>query len=117
MSGLKGTELTFGRFLNLFRLPLAIRLGELEDAGRWDSEDERLHLAEQLLEHQVTAEKEHLAWPNRAPGLTVITVIDLLIWLVWGDWVMALINQAIAMTVSQIHISMSLKRSCRPSRT
>ncbi len=109
LRGLRGTKITVVSFFNLFRLPLVEQLEELEDAGRWSSEDERLVKAMELLEHQAAAEEEHRAWPNRMLSLSVITVIDLLIWLVWDNWVMALINQAIAMVVSQVHINMGPK--------
>lgn len=109
LRGLRGTKITIGGFFNLFRLPLVEQLEELEDEGKWSSPDERLSRAEELLEHQAAAEKEHRAWPNRLLSLSVITIIDLLIWLVWDNWVMALINQGIAMIVSQVHISMGPK--------
>jgi hypothetical protein len=66
-----------------------------------------LRRAEELLDHQAAAEKEMRAWPNRLLSLAVITIINLLIWLVWDNWVMALINQGIAVVVSQTHISMA----------
>ena len=113
LRGLRGTSITVASFLNLFRFPLVERLEELEDAGRWSSEDERMQAAVELLEHQAAAEKEHLAWPNRLLSLSVITIVDLLIWLVWDNWVMALVNQGIAMTVSQVHISMGPRASIK----
>jgi len=113
LRGLRGTKITIGGFLNLFRLPLVEQLEELEDEGKWSSPDERLSRAEELLEHQAAAEKEHWAWPNRMLSLSVITIIDLLIWLVWDNWVMALINQGIAMIVSQVHISMAPSASIK----
>ncbi len=109
LRGLRGTKITFGGFFNLFRLPLVEKLAELEDEGRWDSAEERLKKAEELLEHQAAAEEEQRAWPNRMLSLSVITIIDLLIWLVWDNWVMAIVNQCIAMVVSQLHISMGPK--------
>jgi hypothetical protein len=111
LRGLRGTKITIGSFLNLFRLPLVEQLAELEDASKWSDEDERLRKAMELLEHQAAAEKEHRAWPNRALSLSVITIIDVLIWLVWDNWVMALVNQGIAMVVSQVHINMGPKSS------
>ncbi|MBN2025236.1 MAG: hypothetical protein JW854_00535 [Actinobacteria bacterium] len=111
LRGLRGTKITIGSFLNLLRLPLVERLAELEDASRWSDEDERLRAAMEQLEHQAAAEEEHRAWPNRALSLSVITIIDLLIWLVWDNWVMALINQGIAMVVSQVHINLGPKSS------
>jgi hypothetical protein len=111
LRGLRGTKITIGGLLNLFRLPLVEQLEELEDAGRWSSEEERLKVAMELLEHQAAAEKEHRAWPNRMLSLVVITVVDLLIWLVWDNLLMALINQGIAMAVSQTHITMGPKSS------
>lgn len=111
LRGLRGAKLTPAGFLNLFRFPLVQRLQELEDGSGWGSEEERLQEAVRLLELQAAAEKEHRAWPNRALSLSVITVIDILIWLVWGNWVMALVNQGIAMVVSQVHISMGPKSS------
>jgi len=111
LRGLRGTKITIGGFLNLFRLPLVEQLEELKDEGRWSSQEERLRRAEELLEHQAAAEKEHRAWPNRMLSLSVITIIDLLIWLVWDNWVMALINQGIAMIVSQVHINLGPKSS------
>jgi hypothetical protein len=106
---LRGTKITIGGFLNLFRLPLVEQLEELKDEGRWSSQEERLRRAEELLEHQAAAEKEHRAWPNRMLSFSAITIIDLLIWLVWDNWLMALINQAIAMTVSTITINLGPK--------
>ncbi len=90
LRGLRGTKFTIAGFLNLYRFPLAQKLAELEDEGRWDSEEERLNKAMEVLEHQAAAEKAHRAWPNRALSLGVITVIDILIWVVWDNWVMAL---------------------------
>jgi hypothetical protein len=106
LRGLRGTKFTIAGFLNLYRFPLAQKLAELEDEGKWDSREERLNRAMEMLEYQAAAEKAHRAWPNRALSLGVITVIDLLIWLVWDNWVMALVNQGIAMVVSMTHISM-----------
>ncbi len=106
LRGLRGTKITIGRFFNLFRLPLVEQLQELEDVGRWENGEARLKKAMELLEHQAAAEKEHRAWPNRMLSLSVITVIDLIIWLVWDNWIMALVNQGIAMFISQVHISM-----------
>jgi hypothetical protein len=117
LRGLRGTKITIGGFFNLFRLPLVEQLEELEDEGKWSSPDERLSRAEELLEHQAAAEKEHRAWPNRLLSLSVITIIDLLIWLVWDNWVMALINQGIAMIVSQVHISMGPKSAIEALKT
>jgi hypothetical protein len=111
LRGLRGTKITIGGFFNLFRFPLVEHLEELEDESSWSDEDERLQKALELLERQAAAEKEHRAWPNRALSLSVITVIDLLIWLVWHNWVMALVNQGIAMFISQFHISMGPKSS------
>ena len=107
LRGLKGTGVGIGGFLNLFHLPLKDRIQELKDAGRWSSPEERLRAAEELLEHQAAAEKEMRSWPNRLLSLAVITAVDLIIWLVWDALVMALINQGIAMVVSQTHITMA----------
>jgi len=111
LRGLRGGKLTVTGFLNLYRLPLADKLAELEDESRWSDEGERLQKAMDVLEHQAAAEKEHKAWPNRALSLVVITIIDVLIWLVWDNWLMALINQGIAMIVSMTHISLGPKTS------
>jgi hypothetical protein len=113
LRGLRGSGVGFAGFLNLFHLPLADRLDELEDEGRWNSPEERLHFAEELLEHQAAAEKEMGAWPNRLLSIVVITAIDLLIWLVWDNWIMALINQVIALVVSQIHINIAPNASLK----
>jgi hypothetical protein len=53
------------------------------------------------------------AWPNRLLSLAGITVIDLLIWLVADAWLVALINQCIAMVISQTHITMAPTASLR----
>ena len=111
LRGLRGTKFSVGRLLNLYRLPLVERIEELEDESRWSGEQERLQKAMEVLEKQAAAERAHRAWPNRALSLSVITVIDLIIWLVWDNWLMALINQGIAMLVSQVHISMGPKSS------
>lgn len=111
LRGLRGSKITIGRFFNLFRFPLVEKLEELEDAGRWSDEAERTERAMELLEHQAAAEEEHRAWPNRMLSISVITIIDLIIWLVWDNWLIALINQGIAMIVSQTHISMGPKSS------
>lgn len=105
LRGLRGNGFTVAGFFNLFRLPLAGRLEELKDDAAWSGENERLDRARELLERQAEAEKEMRAWPNRLLSLVVITVIDLLIWLVWDNWLMALVNQGIAMVVSQVHIT------------
>jgi hypothetical protein len=107
LRGLKGTGVGAGGFLNLFHLPLKDRIQELKGAGRWSSPEERLRAAEELLEHQAAAEKDTRSWPNRLLSLAVITAVDLIIWLVWDALVMALINQGIAMVVSQTHITMA----------
>jgi len=107
LRGLKKSGVSIGGFFNLFHLPLKDKLEELKDAGRWSSPEERLRAAEELLKHQADAEKEERAWPNRMLSLVVITVIDLIIWLAWDAWLMALINQGIAMIVSQTHITMA----------
>ncbi len=107
LRGLRGSGVGIGGFLNLFHLPLEDRIEELKDASRWSNPEERLRRAEESLDHQAAAEKEHRAWPNRLLSLVVITIVDLLIWLVWDNLTMALINQGIAMVVSQTHISMA----------
>ncbi|MEW6555157.1 MAG: hypothetical protein AB1384_12835 [Actinomycetota bacterium] len=106
LRGLRGSGFSIAGFLNLYHFPLAGKLAELEDEGRWESREERLNRAIEVLEHQAEAEKAHRAWPNRALSLGVITIVDILIWLVWDNWVMALVNQGIAMVVSMTHISM-----------
>ncbi|MDD3718102.1 MAG: hypothetical protein PHP28_05500 [Actinomycetota bacterium] len=108
---LRGGKITVAGFLNLYRLPLAEKLAQLEDESRWSGEGERLQEAMEVLERQAAAEEEHRAWPNRALSLVVITIIDLLIWLVWDNWLMALINQGIAMVVSMTHISLGPRSS------
>ena len=113
LRGLRGGGFSVSGFLSLYRLPLAGKLEELEDASGWSDEGDRMKRAMEVLEHQAAAEKEHRAWPNRALSLSVITVIDLLIWLVWKNWHMALINQGIAMVVSMTHISLGPKASMR----
>ncbi len=113
LRGLRGTGITAGTFLNLFHLPVADEITSLADDRGWKDEDARLRRAEELLERQAAAEKEHRAWPNRALSLAVITVIDLLVWLVWNNPAMALVNQAIAMAISQIHISLGPRASLR----
>ena len=107
LRGLKGSGVGIGGFFNLFHLPLKEKLGKLKDAGGWSVPDERQRAAEELLEHQAAAEKEMRAWPNRLLSLAVITAIDLIMWLAWDAWLMALINQGIAMVVSQTHITMA----------
>ncbi|MBK5093710.1 MAG: hypothetical protein JJE48_09375 [Actinobacteria bacterium] len=113
LRGLKGSGVGIGGFLSLFHLPLKGRIEELKDASGWSSPEERLRRAEECLDHQAAAEKEMRAWPNRLLSLVVITVIDLLIWLWGGEWVMALINQCIAMVVSQAHITMASTASLK----
>lgn len=113
LRGLRGRKITPGIFLNLFRFPIMEDITRLEDESRWESEEERSRLALETLHRQADAEREHRAWPNRLLSLSVITVIDLLIWLVWKNWVMALVNQCIAMVVSQVHISMGPRTAIR----
>lgn len=113
LRGLRGRKITPGMFLNLFRFPIVEDITRLEDEGRWESEEERSRLALETLQRQADAEREHRAWPNRLLSLSVITVIDLLIWLVWKNWVMALVNQCIAMVVSQVHISLGPRTAIR----
>jgi len=113
LRGLRGSDVGIGGFLNLFHLPLEDRIEELKDASRWSSPEERLRRAEESLDHQAAAEKEMRAWPNRLLSLVVITIVDLLIWLVWDNLTMALINQGIAMVVSQIHITIASTASLK----
>jgi len=113
LRGLKKTGVGIAGFLTLFHLPLKDRIEELKDASRWGGPEERLHRAEEYLEHQAAAEKEMRAWPNRLLSLAGITVIDLLIWLVADAWLVALINQCIAMVISQTHITMAPTASLR----
>lgn len=107
LRGLKKTGADIAGFLNLFHLPLMDRLDELKDASRWSDSEGRLRQAEELLDHQAAAEREMRAWPNRLLSLAVITAIDLLIWLGWDNLTIALINQGIAMIISQTHITMA----------
>jgi len=107
LRGLKKSGADVAGFLNLFHLPLTDRLDELTDASGWSNSEERLSHAEELLDHQAAAEKEMRAWPNRLLSLAVITAIDLLIWLGWDNLTIALINQGIAMVISQTHITMA----------
>lgn len=113
LRGLRGRKFSLGDFLRLFRLPLTAELRKLEDEDGWDSEEEREHFALEQLELQAKAENEHLAWPNRILSLSVITAIDLLVWLVWHNPVMALANQVVAMAISQIHINLGPKVSMK----
>ena len=48
-----------------------------------------------------------------ALSLAVITVIDLVIWLVWHNPVMALVNQVVATVISQVHISLGPRTSMK----
>ncbi len=107
LRGLKGSKVGISGFLNLFHLPLRDRIAELEDESAWGSPEERERRALEYLALQAAAEREMRAWPNRLLSLSVITVIDLLIWLLADAWLMAIINQCIAMVVSQTHISMA----------
>jgi len=107
LRGLKGEKVGAGRFLNLFQLPLTDKLNELRDAGNWGSKEERSRYARELLEHQAELEKEARSPKTRLISLIVITVINLLIWLVWKNLTVALINQVIATVVSQVHISLA----------
>jgi len=107
LRGLKGSGVSIGGFLNLFHFPLVDRIEQLKNESGWSSPEERLRYAEESLDHQAEAEKEIRALPNRLLSLMVITIIDILIWLVWDNLVMALINQGIAMVVSQVHISLA----------
>lgn len=113
LRGLRGRKITPGMFLNLFYFPILEDITRLEDEGRWESEEERSRQALETLQRQADAEREHRAWPNRLLSLSVITVIDLLIWLAWNNWVMALVNQCIAMVVSQVHISLGPRTAMR----
>lgn len=113
LRGLRGRKFTADDFLRLFRLPLAAELRKLEDEERWGGEKERERFALEQLEFQAKAEREHLAWPNRILSLSVITVVDLLVWLVWHNPVMALANQVVAMAISQIHINLGPKTSLK----
>lgn len=113
LRGLRGRKFTVGDFLRLFRLPLTAELKKLEDGEGWSGEEERNRFALEQLELQAKAEREHLAWPNRILSLSVITAIDLLVWLVWHNPLMALVNQVVAMTISQIHINLGPKASLK----
>ena len=62
LRGLKKTGVGIAGFLTLFHLPLKDRIEELKDASRWGGPEERLHRAEEYLEHQAAAEKEMRAW-------------------------------------------------------
>jgi hypothetical protein len=107
LRGLRSFDVSVGGFFNLFHLPLQDRIGELKDEGKWSNPIDRMRFAEETLDLQAAAEKEMRAWPNRLLSLVVITVVDLLIWLVWHNLLMALINQGIAMVVSQTHITLA----------
>ncbi len=113
LRGLRGERPGLAGFLNLFRFPLSDRLRELEEERRWEEPADRLCFAEEILERQAEVEKEMRAWPNRMLSLAVITAVDLIIWLVWKNGVMALVNQAIATVVSQVHISLAPRDSMR----
>ena len=97
LRGLRNADIGASEFLNVFYIPISDRIGELKT----DND------AERLLKERVEHEKEIRAWPNRLLSIVVITVIDLLIWLVWKLPVMALINQVVAMIISQVHISLA----------
>ena len=97
LRGLRNADIGASEFLNVFYIPISDRIGEVKT----DND------AERLLKERVEHEKEIRAWPNRLLSIVVITVIDLLIWLVWKLPVMALINQVVAMIVSQVHISLA----------
>ncbi len=105
LRGLRGGGIKLSAFFNLFHLPLQDRLEELKDAGKWSDKSAREKRAEELIEQVAAEQKETRAWPNRTLSLTVVTIIDLLIWLVWKNPVSALINQVIASAISQIIIS------------
>jgi len=97
LRGLRNADIGALEFLNVFYIPISDRIGELKTDNH----------AERLLKERVEHEKEIRAWPNRLLSIVVITVIDLLIWLVWKLPVMALINQVVAMIISQVHISLA----------
>lgn len=97
LRGLRNADIGASEFLNVFYIPISDRIGVLKT----DND------AEKLLKERVEHEKEIRAWPNRLLSIGVITVIDLLIWLVWKLPAMALINQVVAMIISQVHISLA----------
>jgi hypothetical protein len=111
LRGLRGTGISVGGFLNLFRFPIALARRELESKEGSMDEEDRMRSALELLRRQAAAEKEHRAWPNRALSLAVITAVDLVVWLVLHNPVMALVNQLIATAVSQTHITIGPKTS------
>ncbi|MHB8780681.1 MAG: hypothetical protein ACYC55_04760 [Candidatus Geothermincolia bacterium] len=112
LRGLRGGGLTLARFANVFSLPLAAQLAELDEAPE-PSEGAKQAAAGELLAHQAEAEREMRAWPNRLLSLAVITAVDLLMWLAWDAGLLALINQCVATVVSQAHISMAPTTSLR----
>ncbi len=105
LRGLRSGGFTLAGFFNLFRLPFQDRLEELRDARKWSDEAARRKAAAELVERVAAEQRETKAWPNRLLSLVVVTVIDLLIWLVWKNPLGALLNQVIATIVSQVHLT------------
>ncbi len=116
LRGLRGQRFTLTGFLDLYRLPLSREISELEDVKRWNDMGARLVRANEVLQRRAEAEREHRAWPNRLLSLGVITAIDLLVWLVFHNPALALVNQVIAMAISQLHISLGPKDSMEAVR-
>jgi len=106
LRGLRGADIGIAGFLDVFYIPISDRIGELKTESG----------AIKLLEEREGHEREIRAWPNRLLSIAVITVIDLLIWLIWKLPVMALINQIVGMIVSQVHISLAPTSAIRGGR-
>lgn len=105
--GIRGADAKISGILDLFHLPLSDRLAELRADNLAADPGERLQRAEELLREREAQERETRAWPNRLLGIVVITIIDLLVWLVWDEPVLALINQVAAMIINQIQITLA----------
>ncbi len=120
LGGFKG--MTHPKFFNTFYFPLLDYRPVENVKGLSDAElGKKLHESEELLRERAAQEQEQRAWPNRTLSLVVVTIANLVLWLVFKAPKEALMNQIGGMIVSQAHISLSpnvaikaLKRLERP---
>lgn len=103
LRGLERGDFKPSIFWNLFHLPFSDHVAAIAVAAP----DQQLDLAEQMLRERAKQERETRGVPNRALGIIVISIIDLIIWLVFKMWVLALINQIVGTIINTIVLSMA----------
>jgi hypothetical protein len=96
----KGLSLVeIGGFLNIFHMPL--RLFHYEMSSCEVPPGELVAAAESAVLERAEAERLAWLWINRVPGIVVVTVLSLILWLVYHEPVFAAVNMVAGLLITQ----------------